>query len=224
MTIFSVESKNEKHDNMQKMHGMCKNTVEYENILVMFGGENSINQISDTWILNLSWRDTILFKNDSGIAGDILLFAPLILMSCILTSALINALYHSRTLSTDSPDLQRKGTKHSSYYIEDNVEVDTDVIGESLIQIRKQRALTDIRILEERKKVNLYREENEALKEKVASVIESRELLIEQHKSELDVLRQALIDSVNKCRHLEKLNEEAYTLLMIQSTKNYNEK
>ena len=138
-----------------------------------------------------------------------------------MASAVINALYHYRTSSIDSPDLQRKGTKLSAYYIEDNVEADTDVIGESLIQIRKQRALTEIQILEERRKVNLYREENEALKEKVASVIESRELLIEQHKSELDVLRQAVIDSVNKCRHLEKLNEEAYTLLMIQSTKNY---
>ena len=72
------------YDDMHQEHGGCKNTVEHENILVMFGGKNSINQISDTWILNLSWRDTILFKNDSGIAGDILLFAPLILMSCIL--------------------------------------------------------------------------------------------------------------------------------------------
>lgn len=51
--------------------------------------------------------------------------------------------------------------------------------------------------------------------------MEDRELLIKHHEKELDILRRALLDSVNKCRNLEKLNEEVYTLLMIQSAENH---
>lgn len=126
---------------------------------------------------------------------------------------------HAYTIHIDPPEFQQKVTRHSTGGIEGNV--DTDEISKSLIQIRKQRALSDIQILEERKKVNLYREENETLKKKVASIMEDRELLIKHHEKELDILRRALLDSVNKCRNLEKLNEEVYTLLMIQSAENH---
>ena len=37
------------------------------------------------------------------------------------------------------------------------------------------------------------------------------------HSSELSQLREALMESVGRCRRLEKLNEEAYGLIMIQS-------
>ena len=40
---------------------------------------------------------------------------------------------------------------------------------------------------------------------------------IERHETETAELRRALESSVSQCRQLEKLNEEAYTLLMLQS-------
>ena len=40
---------------------------------------------------------------------------------------------------------------------------------------------------------------------------------MEKHEVEAAELRRALEKAVSECRQLEKLNEEAYTLLMIQS-------
>ena len=199
----------------------------------MFGGKNFVSQISDTWILDLSWREMDFSQYHEGQTDRIR--SNLQDLSLQRNSGPIDVAfngeesnegsYHS---SIDKEEIMKHSVSAPEFDMReqlrgavDGYDLDADEICKALLQMRKQRALADIQVLEERRRVNLYKEENEALKKKLVAIIDNEEFLIKKHDGELNELREALVDSVNKCRHLENLNEEAYTLLMLQSANNY---
>ena len=68
-----------------------------------------------------------------------------------------------------------------------------------------------------RLQVSALERENTDLQEKVNAFQAEIDTLQQSHSSDLSQLREALKESVARCRQLEKLNEEAYGVIMLQS-------
>ena len=232
--LSEVKSKTTGYIDSQEAQKVTKNTKrECVNTFLMFGGKNFVSQISDTWILDLSWRQMDFSQYHEGQTDRIR--SNLQDLSLQRNSGPIDVAFYgeesnegSYHSSIDKEEIMKHSVSAPEFDMReqlrgavDGYDLDADEICKALLQMRKQRALADIQVLEERRRVNLYKEENEALKKKLVAIIDNEELLIKKHDGELNELREALVDSVNKCRHLENLNEEAYTLLMLQSANNY---
>ena len=98
-----------------------------------------------------------------------------------------------------------------------NDDVDLSDIGLALMQLRKEKALAEIQLIQERKKSNRLENENRRLSDDLLSIQRNNEATTNDHETAITELRQALVASVARCSNLERLNEEAYSLLMLQS-------
>ena len=68
---YLAQGKNETYIDLENKHGIHENAVGgCVDVLVMFGGRNFVHQISDTWILDLSWKDMNFPEIKGGFTGD----------------------------------------------------------------------------------------------------------------------------------------------------------